>query len=127
MGDIETLQSGGTTEFNSNVQTIIRLNNLWTQANTVSMGRTLSDCHAWFSILSAIDREIHPLLNDQEKKDIDKLRRKAEVPQSTRENPNMIRLEKEELDRYERELRQLTTKKGLGVRAGLDAGKAIMR
>lgn len=128
MGDIDRIQQGGTTEFNSNLQVIERLHYLTVQANAASMGTTLQDCQAWFDFLCCMHREISPLLNKTEVEDLETYRKKGKVPSGARRiNTTLLMLEKEELHNYEQRLRYYIHKKGLGVRAREDAGAAIMR
>ena len=127
MGDIETIQNGGTTEFNSNIQVIMRLHELINRANFYSGGNTINDLQSWHSILLTIDRELYPLMNKKETEKILLLRKRAAVPFLPRPDNSFIRLQKLELDDYERELRIIMYSKGLGVKAGMKASEAIMR
>lgn len=127
MGDLDIIQNGGTTEYNSNAEFIRQLNNLFLECNALSITNELEGCRSWHNKLNCIDRMIYPLLNDKERKELIDLRRKAEVPHTSRPNLRLVLMEKREIDLYERYLRELVHKKGLGVRAGLGAGAAIMR
>jgi len=128
MSDLDRIQAGGTTEFNSNLQIIERLHYLTVQANHASMGRTMQDLKVWYNLLTCMDREIDPLLNENQRKELAMLRKKAKVPENVlRPTSRFVELEKEELDNYERKIRYFMHKKGLGVRAKEDAGAAIMR
>lgn len=127
MSDIERIREGGTTEFNSNLQVVERLHFLTVQANNFSMEASVEGLRQWFSVLQCMDREISPLLSEKEGKDLATARKKAALPTTARLTHDLLRLEREELDAYERKIRYYVYRKGLGVRAKEDAGAAILR
>ena len=60
--DVEAFAVGeGSSQFNSSLQTIYRVDILWKEANAASMIYSVEGLRAWQCALSCIDRELSPL------------------------------------------------------------------
>lgn len=117
--DIERLQGGEGSKFNSSLADLERLHNLLLIANRASINGSLKE---WLGALKALDRELSPYLSQEEMEDVKK-KRISSVPNDTR----AYGVAYDKLEAYENLLRRYRSLKKLGIVAEDDASTAALR
>lgn len=117
--DLERLQGGDGSKFNSSIADLERMHNLLLAANRASI---YGNVREWLGALKALDRELSPYLNEQEREEIKKVRL-GSVPYDERARGAVS----DRLERYENELRRFRSKKKLGIIADDDVTTAALR
>ncbi len=128
--DLGKLQSGEvSSEFNSSIAILLRLDYLLKQANYYSGQRNMEGVARWFDACRAIDRELSPLLNAKQEAELGKVRinevdlNKNVVGQI---KVSLIMIMQQKLDKYERVLRKYMFEKGLGIKASSDLSSVML-
>lgn len=117
--DLSRIQGGEGAKFNSSLSDLERIHNLLVLANQASISGRYT---VWLGALHGLDREISTYLNDEEDKDLGKVRVLSVIADSRAQSTMRRRL-----DQYERRLRYYRSKKKLGIVADDDASTAMMR
>lgn len=113
--------------FDMSISTLMRINYNLYIANTLSGAENVEGLKDWFDSVRVVDREIHPLLNENEIETVKELR--FDVNRTLNINNRNINkgILYDKVDSYEREIRRLIHKYKLYMKKGEDAGTAIFR
>jgi hypothetical protein len=114
MEEIEKIREGST-QYNSNLDILQRINKLWEEANLYSREtNNYPLIKAWYAVLQAIDREISPYLTTQEVQELTPYRNITIMDTKRMKVTPSFNISRR-LDEYERKLRQFHAKKGMGM------------
>ena len=118
--DVEAFGSGeGSSIFNSTLQCILRLDNLWKQSNYYSSMPGMSGLNGWCACLNSIDRELSAMYSKEDESQVDVVR--VRTVDGRRGILGLEDTQRIKLDRFERVLRRIQQSKGLGVKADPEA------
>lgn len=123
MNDVSRLQADdGTGKYDSHLDILRRINQLLAQVILASCAENWQGTRVWYSLLSALSREILPYLSPEEQKTL----RDARSPPppiglagtEPRKHSEQLRyLYRAHLERWEDCIRSFIAKKGLGLKA----------
>lgn len=118
----------GESKFNKSLEDLERISRLEEHANMISCVNTWEGHQVWQKLLSALDREISPYLDEEEEEKL-KVVRIFVVPGM--EHRKMIGHTPTpaitaQLDRWDRELRRLIAKKGMALQKKDTYGSIIL-
>ena len=112
MNDLERFGDGAASEWNTSLATLMRMHQEMVEANFHSGYRTVESITGWQAALSSLDRELSPYIMKDEEEALDKVR-----VRSVTKNKALVNVYFNKLDRYERSLRKIHTKRGFGIKA----------
>jgi len=120
--DLDKLQEGSGSQFNSSLATLMRMHQEMLEANYHSGFFTIQGAINWHAALRSLERELFPYMNEEEALLVDKSR-----VVNIRKDNRMVAYYFERLDKYERVLRSIHASKGFGITAKerMDPGMAL--
>lgn len=129
MSDLDRLRTGDETKYNSSLDILTRINRLTEYAELSSFQPGLQGLTSWRNALSAMQREVIPYCNEDERSVIKKLEVRT-IP-----DPSMMRRHRatfdepglrKSLEEWEEKIREVMAHKGMGLKSGKDPGKAMI-
>jgi hypothetical protein len=111
MTDLQRIREGEATKYNSSFDILSRINALWVDAN--NFRRMKGGVGLWVETLYALESELSPFLNKEEEKRVEE----ARVP-PVPNDPRSWVIARTRAEAFEKVLRELFHKKGMGLKAG---------
>lgn len=125
--DINRIQDGETTKYNSSLDILKRINTLWQEANTSRRLPPIEGTNLWVETLNCLESELSPFLNDAEEKEVASVRVSPMQPNLDRKFLSAALIfRRNDCEKYEKVLRRLFHSKGMGLRADESLGDVIL-
>lgn len=116
-------------EFDMSISTLSRINYYLMLSNSLSGSENPQGLKDWFDAVRVVDREIDPLIKEDERKDLSKLRNQVESITNLFVNgrPVSRTILYGRVDDYERKIRQLVHKYKLYMKEAEDSGMSLVK
>jgi hypothetical protein len=124
--DVDLIRQDGGAKFNGSMLMLMRLHNHLTKCAMASSGYGMISIRQWVLELQNLERELWSYATEKEREEIEKYRFSAIPPLHTKDMFNAENKYRERCDKWEKSLRDVMNRKGLGMVASKRASDLIL-